>query len=640
MLDLLTAIVLALVMSRIGLHLINRLKFEFDPLESIGLSALIGFGTTGLIVLFVGLKTLNFWIIGAIVLALSVSAGRGRIKASIQDFELKSPLVIAILLLLLFAGIGVLAPSDMKDWDSLAYHFAVPKIWAKQGHVGFVPAIHHSNFPFTAEMLTTWMFSLKDTMIGAKTLTWCWTIFGAITIFGLTRRWFGTGTGLFRPAPIATLIFLSCPIVMWESSTGYIDVIHGLFCGLAILYAAEAVTNNERDLWIMSAIHLGFALGTKHTGLQILFSIFFCITIINVFSKGFQVKKLLPMIGVAGIALAIACPWYIKSVAYTGNPVYPFFYKSLGGKEWDSWRSAIYTVEQKSFGVGTNPMNLGHAVLGLAYQPGRYVNPNQTVGGGFPTGSIGFVAIVAGLIVACAGSFSKRERAVLSMVGLTLCTWFVLSQQSRYLTCIVVPLAVLGGGILLKRNLRALIVGAVILQSAYSTIMLWLVQTREQLPVIFELESRSDYETKQVAFSNAARTINALPDVSGIVLYDEVFGYFLDKPYIWGNPGHSTRIPYDSCKSGADLADALSKLGYSHVYINLSTYLPEHRDRWLLAIGENPYSPEEKTEMKGDPNLWCRWLLADAVRTHQFQQISAFPSTTVRPRSLLFRIQR
>src|SRR6185295_13803103 len=96
--------------------------------------------------------------------------------------------------------------------------------------------------------------------------------------------------------------------------------------------------------------------------------------------KGFSSALL---VGV--IAMAIACPWYIKNVVNTGNPVYPFFYSKLGGKNFSAPQAEQYSREQASFGVGTQDghhdfTQIGHAVLGLGYQPGRFINPAQTFG--------------------------------------------------------------------------------------------------------------------------------------------------------------------------------------------------------------------------------------------------------------------
>ncbi|MEZ5162185.1 MAG: hypothetical protein R2688_00225 [Fimbriimonadaceae bacterium] len=102
--------------------------------------------------------------------------------------------------------------------------------------------------------------------------------------------------------------------------------------------------------------------------------------------------------------------------------------------------------------------------------------------------------------------------------------------------------------------------------------------------------------------------------------------------YIWANPGHGTAVPCLEAESGADYADKMKALGYDTVYLNRQFWprrdensTPENlaawaatTDRWLEAAGlipGGPYSAEEIEVMKTDPNLYYRYLLADAVRS-------------------------
>ena len=48
-------------------------------------------------------------------------------------------------------------------------------------------------------------------------------------------------------------------------------------------------------------------------------------------------------------------------------------------------------------------------------------------------------------------------------------------------------------------------------------------------------------------------SIRTRPRTAGVVFYDEVCGFYLDRPYLWGNAGHSSYIPYDQMKNGNDL---------------------------------------------------------------------------------------
>jgi hypothetical protein len=342
------------------------------------------------------------------------------------------------------------------------------------------------------------------------------------------------------------------------------------------------------------------------------------------------------------VSLALAAPWWLKSWAMTGNPVFPFLFEVFGGREWDLWRAAIYREEQKSFGVGTAALNFGHAVLGLSYQPGRYVNPGQQFGLGFPTGALGMAPLLAVAIGVTVGKLTHRAKFVLAVCGLLLGLWFLLSQQSRYLTIVAIPLVL--AAVEMNRSGIAwrFWQAVVVAQAAVTAVVLVLFQTLGQLPVVTGSVARDDYQAKTVGFFVPSQAINRLEGAVKVALYDEVFGFFLDKPYFWANPGHSTRIPYETLMGGPEYADAMQELGFSHVYLNLDPSMvdPRFRERWLEASGlasGAPFSEEERQAMRRDLNLWWRYLTADAVRTGRLVLVEPFGRG---PRSLLFRFAR
>lgn len=641
MLGVLVTFLFALLCVPLGQRILGKRTAELDPAERFGLCGVIGLGACGVATLFLGLVSggLKFNLILVVLVVNAALSWR-----SVKEFKLKLPKNIfapfALFVLVLMALIGVLAPPNMMDWDSLAYHLAVPKLWLNQGSVGFVEAIHHSNFPFTADMLYVWGLQWGGSS-GAKAFSLCWALYGCCALFGLARRWYPTDGG--KSPWWAAIAFLACPVVLWESGTAYIDIPHGLACGLGILYFAESLTSKENQNWLLSGICLGLAMGTKHTGLQILGACVLVGMVAALVTKR-QAERPWRGIGLAALlAIAIASPWYLKSIAYTGNPVYPFFYKQLGGKEWDTWRSEIYTREQKSFGVGTSPVNLGHAVLGLAYQPGRYVNPMQDQGRGFPTGGIGPVAFVVAFLWACSGQATRREKLVLATLGVSLLAWFVLSQQSRYLTAIVAPMAVLGVGAVARLRMGRILPFVIGAQAVYSAWMLAIMQTAEQLKVVTGAMTADEYQTQAVGFYAPAKAINELAGQVKVALYDELFGYFLDKPYMWANPGHSTLIPVEKSETGDDYADAMIELGFTHAYVNLQMMDSKARARWIEAMGlageGAAYSDGERAEVRSNPDLWWRVLFAEAVRSGRLKVVQTFP-VGQQPRSVLFEFTR
>lgn len=617
---------------------------DADPAETAGICGLIGLASVGLLTLVFSLPS-SFLsrpertaahISAALAVGLGFLAIRAgwlaRVRFSLpQGASLAFPASLTVMALLPL--VGVLAPSDAMDWDTIAYHLAVPKLfltnppeyWSSLGPtLNNVPGIHHSNFPFSIDNLYIsglWWGG----QVGAKAFSLAIFIFGLIAVFGLARRWSGTSAGWW-----AALALAGMPVVLWESGTAYVDVGHGLFAGLGAIYAAEAWFDKRKDRLLLAGIMVGFALGTKYTGMQTLFAVCLALAAAGVAGKqagrGFRTAAV-----VAGLALLVGGGWYVRNAVTVGNPVYPFFYERLGGKSWDAWRGEVYRDEQQTFGVGRTPAGrdlatFGHAVLGLAYQPGRYVNPGQDQGRGFPTGAIGFAALLGGLLLAVSGRATGKERFILGVALVGFGLWFFLSQQSRYLTTLAIPLGFLAAGAL-SRGIHRPIIAVAIAAQAFLTV--WIVKataTDGQLPVLLGRESEQEHLSRRLDFYDASRAINQ--KAQGVALFDTVFGFYLEVPYLWANPGHSMIIDWPNVKTGADLAREFARLGLDHVYVHLSLQPPQERDRWLTASGlingGEPYSEEEKAALTADLRSAWRWLVADGVRSGHFQFVEPF----------------
>src|SRR5688572_23412660 len=118
-----------------------KLRESLDPVESIGVSGLVGLGISGLLILLIGLfpGALPIAVYGVGVfgflsaLALLVPYSKALEAKRPESWKLAA--FAALCLAVLVALVGAIGPSDSKDWDSLAYHLAVPKIWLQHGQI-------------------------------------------------------------------------------------------------------------------------------------------------------------------------------------------------------------------------------------------------------------------------------------------------------------------------------------------------------------------------------------------------------------------------------------------------------------------------------------------------------------------------
>jgi hypothetical protein len=143
-----------------------------------------------------------------------------------------------------------------------------------------------------------------------------------------------------------------------------------------------------------------------------------------------------------------------------------------------------------------------------------------------------------------------------------------------------VPLALIAGQLASRRGFAPIMGALAAVQAMASLYLLHTLRFADQMEVVAGKVDSAAYQAKRIGFYTPAQSINQLGATSKVALYDEVFGYLLDVPYYWANPGHGTMIPYDQMSNGQDFADGMRAMGFTHVYLNLS---PQVKDPALAA---------------------------------------------------------
>jgi hypothetical protein len=627
MLGVLLTVLVAIGAIGIGKAKVGRWTGGIDPAARLAAHGLVGLASLGILTLLIGLIPGGFnWGLGVVALYTIVGAAffvldlrQHPVRASFPK-GLDGLFLVAFVLGGLVSLAGVLSPSDTIDWDSLSYHLAVPKLYLQAGNI-FPVFIHQSNFPSIVDYLYVWGLKWGG-QSGAKAFSFCFYVWGLIAAFGIARGKYGEKAGFW-----AALTLAFVPVVMWESGTAYIDVSNGVFAGLGIAFASLLLIDKEQRqyLWL-SAIFLGFAAGSKYTGLQTIFAVGIVVVAMTRSVSGFKSAVL-----IAAVASAVAAPWYIKNIVYTGNPVFPFFYEKLGGKNWDQRRAEIYRNQQLVFGIPqpqvapTAPLLMrgGSSVLGLAYKPAEYIDAGQP-----RIGAIGAAILLSFLLWMVSGRAGVFEKGVLGTTLVSLAMWFVLSEQSRYIVPLMLPLAVLLGGGVRRLTWGPVLATVAGLQAAYS---LWVLETdrvTQQMLVLTGKVTPEEYQQQTIPFYEASQVINQEVVGGKVALYDETFGFLLDVPYMWANPGHSTLIPYDSMKNGAEYADAMKKLGFTHVYVNARQMLgtKDAIDAWYASTGLNgrPIPWPDKDSTMANWEIKYKALVADAIAGGQLVPVQQF----------------
>ncbi len=382
------------------------------------------------------------------------------------------------LVLLIFGSIAVLAcfrPPGPLEWDALAYHLADPKLFLLQHRIPNLPTEHHSNFPFTMEML----FTVGLLYNGYALANLFHLLMAALTLAGMI----GFCSRTLRPVVgwLSAVIFFTTPMVLWESSVAYIDV--GLACFTTLsAFAAVSASGEEKEkrrkgekekrryeiregepssfilhpssFLMLSGLLMGFALGMKYLAL-----VPFGLTVLLLLLARVPARRVLLFVAVAAL---VGSPWYIKNAVVMGNPVYPFVTKVFPhSRYWSADRAAAYQTEQDKFGTKPLSTDVRGKLLNLMQAPWHLLTrPNPWLLLSHPElktnvlycnpGEFNFAAIFGGLYAALVlplafvRRVSPSVRFLLWLGAGQMCAWFVLSQVGRYLIQ-VMPLFAIAG---------------------------------------------------------------------------------------------------------------------------------------------------------------------------------------------------
>jgi hypothetical protein len=151
----------------------------------------------------------------------------------------------------------------------------------------------------------------------------------------------------------------------------------------------------------------------------------------------------------------------------------------------------------------------------------------------------------------------------------------------------------------------------------------------ERLPVVIGALSKEEFlggfrvegtaVPGKVPFYSSASQMNNDSEIQKIALFDEVFGYYLNKPYIWGNPGHTTELGYADMRTSAEFVAALKRMGVSHVYLN-NQFIQKTSDEALFdqvtgidGTSKIQYSEIDRSQRMNDQRTKWRVLLNESI---------------------------
>ncbi len=488
--------------------------------------------------------------------------------------------VIAVLVLVTIAGIALisaLAPPVWDDWDGLAYHLAVPKLYLDHGGIYFIDYITHSNFPFLVEML--FALGLTTGAVAAKLVHFAIYILTMGAISTVISKHFNN-----RGHFIALVLFASSPIIMWEAGCAYVDIASALFIVLSAHFALSYIKSGDMRHASVAGLSSGLSAGVKMTSL----SVVVLIAVWMFVARYMEVRKADWQAAVRVFVFAFfACFfWYAKSFFYTGNPLFPFAYSMFGGSHWSAELAANYARDLRVYGLGYSLADFFKLPYNLVSVPAAF-NP----GVGHSTGP---VFLFAAIMLPFMFEKVSREKIGILLFGLLqLILWFILSQQSRFIIPLVAIFAIYTAVVcanLHRFRLVTLIITCLVAVTAAFGIMENRVHWQFAWPVATGLETRDTYKSRMLDIYGAQMQINNMPEVGVVAIYGDTRGYYLDKDYVWADYGHNLRFSRDF-DAASLYRDYLKGQGVTHVLVNYRFFVSREN---ASGVSENVWECIER----------------------------------------------
>lgn len=578
--------------------------------------AWFGLGVAGLLTTWPALAMLGLgWALTVATARCERGAAR---KASTPDapwggLAIAAAVVISIPLLL--AAIAALAPPTGKD--ALIYHLALPKAYLAAGRLAADPYNMPGYFAQGAEMHGVWAMLLGR--LGGDRVAEA--AFGAIAfapyplLLAALYGWSRT-LGLDRARALtAAALVAAVPTAYMEAGSGYVDLALALHVVLAVEAAARWWTTGSRLALAHLAAFLGFALAVKLLAVFVLVPLGLVVLLrarkAGDDPAGRPQAALLEGAAALAAAVVLAAPWYVRTWARTGSPLFPFHLALWPGEApgWDTERSVLFQAFLALYGPpepGPLDYLLAPLRISLAAQPELAAYHDGVLG-------VSFLFGVPLLLYGLRRRMRPELKLAASLAGLYFLFWLVSSQQLRFLLPALPLLAVAVAGAA-TRLAAALLLSTT--AAGLLVVVAWFLQ-QSPLPAVVGGELRERYLARRLDYYPYYHLVNtSLPEDARVWLVDmRRDTYHLDRPYFadYFIESHTLRRVVEEAADLDDLRRRVREMEVTHV----------------LARHDDIVHPERSTILADDKRALLRAFLFD--RTRVIRADRRFVLTRVEP---------
>lgn len=362
------------------------------------------------------------------------------IKLTKKSLSSYSYLYISLILIIMVLPLlNALMPP--VSWDAMVYHLTIPKFYLQNHGFKIMPFNFFSNLPMNIDILFLIGMTFGDDRLPAL-IHFSFGVLLLIILFGFMQRKYSAKSGL-----LSITLLLSTPIFLKIWGYPYIDIGISFFFFLLFISIFQWIEKFEKKWLVCISVFIAYILGAKFNTLIYILGFMFFIFIKLIYERKISVSKIIKSYFVIFIITFILfMPWMIKSYLYTGNPLYPIFYKYLGGSYLNENISEQLDCWLGNFGDGKSLNKYIFAVWNVFFLD-KIISGNF---GGRLSPSILIFAIIS-LIV---NIKNKRNWLYFSIFIIIFYIWFSWSQQMRFLLPALPILSIVGGSLLTNLKIR------------------------------------------------------------------------------------------------------------------------------------------------------------------------------------------
>ncbi|MFC1813393.1 ArnT family glycosyltransferase [Thermodesulfobacteriota bacterium] len=460
-------------------------------------------------------------------------------------------LCITILLFVVIEFILNLTPPISRD--ALIHHLAVPKLWLKHGGFYETPWANYSYYPMYINLLYLACLYFKNDIV-PKFVHLAFGLGTGVLIYIYLKQKLDRNWGL-----LGMVIFLTTPIVVWLSTSAYIDLGMTFFTTASILALVRWRELEYRHTgWLLiSAFCMGIAVGSKYNALIAWFIVNLLLVIIYVRETKHQTAAVKYGLMFFAITALVASPWYMKNYLLTGNPFHPMFHSAFKSLQQQPIQKVLQSQAARETGkIGFFQMRkimYGENFWETLLIPIRMFFQGEDNSYRYFQGVLNPILIIFSPFIILNRRFHHDKILfVLFSVIFIFMAYFLTEKQVRYILPTIPFLTILAvvGIKNLSDMLRAerffpsykytgrvagtLLLGVVVLLLSLNAVYLKnRIAAVNPFPFVFGEETRDDYLSRHLLHYPAVRYINQhLPDNASLFLMLlGRRGYYLERSY-------------------------------------------------------------------------------------------------------------